>query len=191
MDEVRSEIDSELPYKVMSNLACEADDIIAILCKHYHKAGKILIISSDKDFIQLHKYHNVSQWSPLSKTFLTVPNPNDFKVNLILKGDRSDGVPNVLSPDDTFVANQRQRKLTKKKLDEWISADNLEAVLEGEHFRNFKRNQKMIDLDYVPEMVEINIITHYNKDHFTGRNKMLNYFIKHRLRELTESIQEF
>ena len=187
---IKKELSEEFPYKVLNGSECEADDIIAIVCKHYHEEGKILIVSSDKDFIQLHKYQNVKQWSPLTKKFLNVSDPKKFKNELIIKGDRSDGVPNILSQDDTFVSEMRQKKLTKKKIENWIGQDP-EKILEGEVLRNFKRNQQLIDLDYVPNPIEINILNDFKGDHFTGRNKMLNYFVKHRLRDLTESLQEF
>lgn len=187
---IKKELSEEFPYKVLNGSECEADDIIATVCKHYHKEDKILIVSSDKDFIQLHKYEGVKQWSPLTKKFLNVSDPIKFKNELIIKGDRSDGVPNILSQDDTFVNEMRQKKLTKKKIEDWVIQDP-EKVLEGEVLRNFKRNQQLIDLDYVPNPIEINILDDFKGDHFTGRNKMLNYFVKHRLRDLTESLQEF
>lgn len=187
---IKKELSEEFPYKVLNGSECEADDIIATVCKHYHKEDNILIVSSDKDFIQLHKYQNVKQWSPLTKKFLNVTDPIKFKNELIIKGDRSDGVPNILSQDDTFVSQMRQKKLTKKKIEDWV-VQNPEEVLEGEVLRNFKRNQQLIDLDYVPNPIEINILDDFKGDHFTGRNKMLNYFVKHRLRDLTESLQEF
>ena len=187
---IKKELSEEFPYKVLNGSECEADDIIATVCKHYHKEDNILIVSSDKDFIQLHKYEGVKQWSPLTKKFLNVTDPIKFKNELIIKGDRSDGVPNILSQDDTFVSEMRQKKLTKKKIEDWVVQDP-EKVLEGEVLRNFKRNQQLIDLDYVPNPIEINILDDFKGDHFTGRNKMLNYFVKHRLRDLTESLQEF
>ena len=187
---IKKELSEEFPYKVLNGSECEADDIIATVCKHYHKEDNILIVSSDKDFIQLHKYEGVKQWSPLTKKFLNVTDPIKFKNEWIIKGDRRDGVPNILSQDDTFVSEMRQKKLTKKKIEDWVVQDP-EKVLEGEVLRNFKRNQQLIDLDYVPNPIEINILDDFKGDHFTGRNKMLNYFVKHRLRDLTESLQEF
>ena len=165
------------------------DALIAIICKHYHKHENILIVSSDKDFMQLHEYVNVSQWSPLKKKFIQCDSPTQFKNELIIKGDRSDGIPNILSPDDTFITKQRQRKLTKKNLNAW--SQNPENVLTGEVYRNFKRNQQLIDFEYVPNSVEINILDNYKGEHFTGRSKMLNYFIMHRLKDMTEFLQDF
>lgn len=188
LESIKEELKDNFPYKVINGVGCEADDIIATYCKHYNEP--ILIVSSDKDFIQLQTHENVTQWSPLTKKFLKVEDPIQFKNELIIKGDRSDGVPNILSPDDTFVNNLRQRKLTKKKIEEWTSA-NPETMLDGEILRNFKRNQQLIDLSYLPEQVEINILDSINSEQYSGRDRMLNYFIKHRLREMTEALQEF
>lgn len=186
---LKNDFNEHFPYKVLRGHGCEADDIIATLCKHYRE--KILIISSDKDFIQLQKYENVRQWSPLKKKFIVEKDPIIFKNQLIIKGDRGDGVPNILSSDDTFVSQKRQKKLTKVKIEEWSKSNDIEHILDQEVYRNFKRNQQLIDLDFVPDSVEINILDDFKSDHFTGRSKMLNYFIKHRLKELTESLQEF
>ena len=188
LDEIKEDLTENFPYKVVNGDGCEADDIIAIYCKHYDEP--ILIVSSDKDFIQLHVHKNVQQWSPLTKKFIKVDDPEKFKYELIVKGDRSDGVPNILSQDDTFVKKIRQRKLTKKKLEEWTQG-NPEQLLEGELLRNFKRNEQLIDLSLVPDQVEINILDNINSEQFDGRGRMLNYFIKHRLREMTEALQEF
>ena len=189
LENIKEELRDNFPYKVINGVGCEADDIIATYCKHYTDE-EILIVSSDKDFIQLHSYSHVSQWSPLTKKFLKNDNPNKFKNELVIKGDRSDGVPNILSPDNTFVDGLRQRKLTKKKIEEWTSGDP-ETMLSGEVLRNFKRNQQLIDLSYLPNQVEINILERIAEKQYDKRDKMLNYFIKHRLKEMTESLQEF
>ena len=62
-----------------------------------------MILSGDKDFIQLHKYKNVTQYSPITKKFVNGIDPDEYLYEHILKGDVSDGVPNVLSVDNTFT----------------------------------------------------------------------------------------
>ena len=189
IDNIRGEIREHLPYKVVNIEGCEADDIIGVICKNYN-SEPILIVSSDKDFVQLQKYNNISQWSPLTKKFLNNPKPEEQLRALIVKGDRSDGVPNILSNDNCLVEGLRQKPLSKKKIEKWLSG-NPEELFEGELLRNYKRNETLIDLACIPDSIQINIQTRYESDQYTGRDKMLNYFIKHRLKELTESIQEF
>tara|TARA_B100000131_G_C18086491_1_gene600395 strand:+ start:241 stop:1092 length:852 start_codon:yes stop_codon:yes gene_type:complete len=189
IENIRIEIEENLPYKVVTLDGCEADDIIGVICKNYN-SEPILIVSSDKDFVQLQKYKNIHQWSPLTKKFLKDSKPEHQLRALILKGDRSDGVPNILSRDDVLVEGLRQKPLSKKKLESWISG-NPEELFEGEVLRNYKRNETLIDLARIPESIQINIKTRYESEQYTGRDRMLNYFIKHRLKELTNSIQEF
>ena len=189
IENIRIEIEENLPYKVVTLDGCEADDIIGVICKNYN-SEPILIVSSDKDFVQLQKYKNIHQWSPLTKKFLKDSKPEQQLRALILKGDRSDGVPNILSRDDVLVEGLRQKPLSKKKLESWING-NPEELFEGEVLRNYKRNETLIDLARIPESIQINIKTRYESEQYTGRDRMLNYFIKHRLKELTNSIQEF
>lgn len=189
IENIRKEIEENLPYKVVTLDGCEADDIIGVICKNYN-SEPILIVSSDKDFVQLQKYKNIHQWSPLTKKFLKDNKPEHQLRALILKGDRSDGVPNILSRDDVLVEGLRQKPLSKKKLESWING-NPEELFEGEVLRNYKRNETLIDLARIPESIQINIKTRYESEQYTGRDRMLNYFIKHRLKELTNSIQEF
>jgi hypothetical protein len=189
IDNIRGEIKEHLPYKVVNIEGCEADDIIGVICKNYN-SEPILIVSSDKDFIQLQKYKNISQWSPLTKKFIKNEKPDEQLRTLIVTGDRSDGIPNILSNDNCLVEGLRQRPVSKKKIESWLSGKP-EELFEGEVLRNYKRNEILIDLARIPDPIQINILTRYESDQYTGRGKMLNYFIKHRLKELTESIQEF
>ena len=101
----------------------EADDIIAVLTARLSSSDNILILSSDKDFGQLQKYPNVTQYSPILKRFIKIDNPTTFIREHILKGDRGDGIPNFLSPDNTFAAGERQKVINSKRLQEWISQD--------------------------------------------------------------------
>ena len=43
----------------------------------------------------------------------------------IIKGDRSDGVPNILSDDDIFLRDERQKPINKKRLEEWSNIENI------------------------------------------------------------------
>ena len=188
LNDVKAEINEFLPYKVLETLGAEADDIIAVLCKKYQDE-KIMIISGDKDFIQLHKYSNVRQYSPITKKHINGVDPVVYIKEHILKGDTSDGVPNVLSPDNTFTDGLRQKPLGKKKIDAWLDI-NIDE-LHDEVKRNYQRNEKLIDLSKIPNELEDEILTEFHGAPFGDRSKLLNYFIKSRLRNLTETIGEF
>ena len=62
---MKSEFKEILPYKFVEVYGADFDDIIT-LCKEYQDQ-KTMIISGDKDFIQLQKYENVSQYSPIQR----------------------------------------------------------------------------------------------------------------------------
>jgi hypothetical protein len=147
-----------------------------------------MIVSGDKDFIQLHKYNNVHQYSPIVKKHITGHNPDTYIRTHILKGDTSDGVPNVLSGDDTFTEGLRQRPLGKKKIEIWL--ESMESMPD-ETKRNYQRNEKLINLDKIPEELEDQILSEIDAAPHGDRSKLLNYFIKNRLKELTESIGDF
>ena len=117
MNVIQDEVIKTFPYKNLQINDAEADDIIAIISKHNHNNEKILIVSSDKDFQQLQRYENVYQYSPIIKDFLICEDPENFLLEHIIKGDSSDGIPNILSDDDVFVEeNKRQKPCGKKKI---------------------------------------------------------------------------
>ena len=188
LNKIRSEIKKNFPYKYLEVFGAEADDIIGFLCEET-KDEKIMIISGDKDFIQLQKYPNVTQWSPITKKQVNGFDPTIYLKEHILKGDTSDGVPNVLSPDKTFVDGLRQRPLSKKKIQSWLVGGG--SDWNDEVKRNFQRNSTLIDLTKTPEELKNQIRLEYNNAPHGDRSKLLNYFMTYKLRELTENIGEF
>ena len=192
---VRDEIKENLPYKVIHMDGVEADDIIASLVLQSQEFGlgePMMIVSSDKDFIQLQKFNNVKQFSPIQKKMVTDKNPRTYLFNHIMKGDTGDGIPNVLSDDDTFVTDKKQTPLRKTKIAEWLeNSDNLRNVMEHETFRNYQRNKKLIDLTEVPEDIQQTIINNYNEQKVAMKMKVLNYLIKKRCNQLIEVVEEF
>jgi len=188
LNKIKEEIREFLPYKVVETYGAEADDVIAIVCKHY-QSEKIMIVSGDKDFIQLHKYENVRQYSPITKKHVNGVNPVVYIKEHILKGDKSDGVPNVLSPDHTFTDGLRQRPLTSKKLNSILAQDIDD--LNDELKRNYQRNNALINLDEIPEELEQCILDDFKGATCGDRSKLLDYFIDKRLKTLTEQIGEF
>lgn len=196
LNKVRDEIKQTFPYKVIQVDKTEADDVIATLC---HKFGvtlknqateKILILSSDKDFMQLQKFVNVEQYSPMAKKFLRCPDPHKFLKEHIFKGDRSDGIPNFLSGDDCFVTESRQKPVTEKKLNTWLDQEPEEFCNEV-MLRNYRRNELLIDLSKIPVEYQDKILDAYDSAPNNGRDKLFNYFVQHRMKMLMEHIREF
>ena len=187
LNAIKSEFREILPYKYVEVYGAEADDVIGTLCKEYQDQ-KVMIISGDKDFIQLQKYKNVKQYSPILKKMVNGHNPDTYIKEHILKGDSSDGVPNVLSPDHTFVEGLRQRPLSKKKIEAWL---NSETGMSEEVKRNYQRNHKLINLDNTPDDLQKLILDTFNEAPSGDRSKILTYFIENKLKELTDSIGDF
>jgi len=192
---VRDELKENFPYPVVYVDNAEADDIIAVLSKSTQEFGQnepVVIISADKDFLQLHRYSNVKQFSPMKRDFITINDPLFYRFEHICKGDSSDGVPNVLSPDNTFTEGLRQRPMRAKKILEWYeSKDNLESVMDTETLRNFHRNREVIDLDYIPTEIVDAIHKATAEQVSKPKKDVLNYLITNRCAMLVEAAQDF
>ena len=195
---IKEELRDNFPYKVVQLDKVEADDIIATIIKRTHNKWfneKYLIISGDKDFQQLQKYPNVYQYSPIQKKFIETDSPQEYIYEHILRGDTSDGIPNFLAPDDTFVNKIKQKPVAKKKLAGWIDSlmrgNDPQDFCNEYHYRNYQRNQRLIDFDYIPDDIETDIYKEYEKATVTSRSKILPYMIKNDLKELIGKIEEF
>ena len=184
---IKQEIKDFLPYKVIAVESAEADDIIATLCKRTNE--KVLILSGDKDFIQLHN-DRVKQYNPVLNKFVGKgENPVIYIREHILKGDRSDGIPNILSDDNVFIEGRRQTPLSKKKIEGWVN--EVVPTFTEEQQKNYDRNRKLIDLSCLPKEIEDKINNEFNDVKVATRDKILGYFINKKLKTLIESIDEF
>ena len=185
---IKNEIKENFPYVVMYNEKCEADDIIATLVKYYYQSEPIMIVSGDKDFIQLQRFKNVEQYAPIQKKVVGDDvDPKNFLIEQILKGDRSDGVPNVLSPDDIFVTGEKQKPVTKKRLHELGLLRSFDRQIQ----KNIDRNIQLIDLTKIPNVYEDAIINSYRRYKKNDRSKLLTYMIENKLKSLMENIGDF
>ena len=195
---IRDELDIYFPYKVLHIDGAEADDIIAVVLLN-RAEDKNIIISSDKDFIQLHR-ESISQYSPVTKKVLNGENPQAYLKEHIIKGDRSDGVPNVLSSDDTFISEKRQKPIRKTTIVTLLEAMNeydpetlyqIAKCNKDTWVRNWQRNETLIDLTKIPEEIVENILYEFDGQVEGYRNNLLNYFIDNKLNSLIKEIQEF
>jgi len=192
MNKIRSELKEYFPYRVIDVESAEADDIIGTLVNEFGAVvggAPILILSGDKDFIQLHTYSNVSQYDPTRKKWIKHDDPNKFLKEHIMKGDAGDGVPNILSNDNCFVVGDRQKPLTTKKMDHLMVLDvsQYDSVVA----RNYQRNAQLIDLSFTPKEIRSKVMEQYNAQAGRDRSKLMNYFIANRLKNLMENIAEF
>jgi len=188
LDTIKSELKEYFPYKYIEVEEAEADDVIGVLAKSWGEP--IMIISGDKDFIQLQVRDNVDQYSPITKKIVYDVNPAKYLKEHILRGDSSDGVPNFLSADNCIVDKIRQTPISKKKIELWID-QNPEDFCNEEQLRNYHRNMKLIDLQYTPSNIVDQIGKQYDEIPKGNRSGLLNFFIERKLNNLIESIGEF
>jgi len=189
---VREEIQENFPYKVMHEDGCEADDVIAQLAIETQEFGKhepVMIVSADGDFKQLQVYKNIKQFSPMTKKLVVENNPRTYLAEHILKGDAGDGVPNVLSDDNVFVDGRRQGILSAKKKAALLDDPR---ALGDEIYRNYQRNQQLIDLKNCPQSVKESIINNFEQqDPWGNRPKVFPYLVQKRCKLLIECVGEF
>jgi hypothetical protein len=202
MSELREDLRAHFPYKVIHNDRWEGDDVIGVLTKWtqtnnlvdrgmFDEKQPVMIISSDGDFKQLHKYDNVRQWSPIQKKIVVCPDPAAYlREHIACAGD--DGIPNVLSPDHVFVTEGiRQSKMTASKLERFIR-DGRDGCADDTQRRNWDRNNTLINLDLIPEDVANAIVDTYQREHPAGdRMSIYEYLVKHKCRLLLDEIEEF
>ena len=197
LNKIRDEIKTLFPYKVVEVYGAEADDVISTLTtfqayknikleKEGKKTEKVLILSGDKDFIQLQKYPFVKQYNPILKKEIKHDNPRVYALEHIIKGDKSDGIPNFLSDDDTFVANKRQKPISKKNLEKWVTLSPSDFCLSKEALENYERNKNLIDLDCIPEHLAVEIVSYYKALNNSEKKVPLEYFQQHQLTKLME-----
>lgn len=199
---IREEIKSVFPYRVVDVEGAEADDVIATLAKWsqtndlnengiIEEPKKFLVMSGDHDFIQLQMYKNVSQYSPIHKKFVKaeIP-PAKYVMEHIFKGDKGDGIPNILSADDSLVNGVRQKPIRQTKMDEWY-ADPTTMPQTDDFKANFQRNKVLVDFREIPKDVEDSIINNFVNQPKKDKSQLLNYFIKHKMKLLMDDLDQF
>lgn len=195
LNKIREELKEHSPYRVIQVDGVEADDIIATLCIEYgtilNTQEKILILSGDKDFVQLQVYGNVEQYNPVLKKHIKHNNPHKYLREHILKGDRGDGIPNIMSADDCIAIGERQKSLPAKKIEYLTGIPDLSKVLTEQELTRFKRNERLIDLHMIPEDIKSNILKKYHEEANKPKDKLVAYLKQHKLKVLLENIGEF
>lgn len=208
LNKIKEEIVTYLPYHIIDIETTEADDVIAIISEWSQnndltegnvftdsEPKPLLILSGDKDFIQLQKYSNIKQYAPIKKKYLTPEmSVNKFLMEHIISGDSGDGIPNIKSSDDTFVSESRQRPIKKEELEKWSNMSSEEFISSCDNkeiVRNFQRNQMLIDFKYIPEEVKNKILDNFINRKVKGRSRLLDYFIKYKMKHLINCLSDF
>jgi len=190
LSKIKLELKEYFPYRVIQVEGAEADDVIGTLTKKFN-SEKILIVSGDKDFRQLQKFYNVFQYDPINKKFIKEDAAFRQLKELIIKGDRGDGIPNILSPDNCIIDSIRQKAISSKKLKEWLDQEPELFLSTDELSKNWNRNKVLIDLECIPDNITEKIIMEYNKQENKTKEKIFDYLINNKMKVLVEHINEF
>lgn len=213
MGNTLSEFTKFFPYNVLRLRGVEADDIIAYMARTAKEP--VVIVSSDKDFAQLHRYDNVKQYSPTKKEFITVDDPESYIWEMIATGDSGDGVPNILSDDDVFIdPDRRQKPFTGLFKKEWMTTyfnrpdeffDDIESgtilkkqaesISVDQLRKNYKRNKTMVDLIAgTPNDVTANIADHVGEEFAREKptfSQLMFYLVSIDAQTLIDKIGDF
>lgn len=189
LDILKAEFKESLLYKILEVEKVEADDIIAVLCQEYGMEKDICVSSSDKDFLQLQTNENrVVQYSPWHKKFLKQDNNEYSLFEHIIKGDKSDNIPNILSDDDVYLdKTKRSKSIRSTNLVEWERYKDVpEYFCESiDVLAKYERNKQLIDLSLIPNDIKEQILEAY-KNVTVPKKKFFDYLIKHKLTVIME-----
>ena len=186
-DQFKQEIREFFPVTVVETDGAEADDIMAVLGLRYGPHRKVCNVTSDHDMLQLQILcPDLKQWSPWHKKFLTLKNSEYSLFEHIVKGDSGDGIPNILSPADSFVTKTRQKPIKSTKLLEW----SVHGISEPDAFcpdetalNRFMENREIIDLTRIPTDVVNGIIESY-ENYVKPSGKMFTYLTANKLTKI-------
>lgn len=195
INKIRDELRDNFSYPVINLPHVEADDIIATLILN-NTEDKYLILSADKDFVQLQVNPKVAQYDPIRKKAVKIDNPREYLLEHVIRGDRGDGIPNIRSGDDVFVNGQRQSVISKANAEKWIDflskdEDSSTQIFPNEVYRNWCRNRDLIDLTRIPLNVRQDILAEYENQKTKPPKSLTPYFMKHNLRQLLGAMGEF
>tara|TARA_R100001591_G_C4321536_1_gene175688 strand:+ start:151 stop:939 length:789 start_codon:yes stop_codon:yes gene_type:complete len=183
LNRIRDEIRRHLPYYVIQVHGAEADDVIATLARSL-ATDKILVLSADKDFIQLQRDKRVKQYDPIRNRWIENEDPIHYLQEHIVRGDRSDGIPNILTCDDAIVNGKAQKKMSKEKISA-LASMKPEDFTNFIRLRNWKRNSELIDFSNIPSNIKNNIIMKFTK-YRLNKSIDLQYFIDNNIQDLIE-----
>jgi len=204
-----NELNDLMPFSCVKVDKCEADDIIAELSRKL--TGKIVIITRDKDMLQLKK-ENVMIYDPFTEkwkdTFkdktieFPIKNESDAKKMLlyqILRGDDTDGVPNLKSDSDCFCNPlKKQERFGPQAIyklcfseDSDLNKENAKK-LHNDFNKNWKRNQTMVDMSKTPKEIKTEINNVYGNQNNIEFDKesTINYCDEHNLFSLKETVEK-
>ena len=187
---VRTELEEHFPYVVIKVANAEADDVIGTLARHcVQNQEHVLIISGDKDFIQLQADNIfVKQWDNAHQRWVSHAEPKRYLFEHVIKGDMGDGIPNVYSQDDHYITKAARAKPVRTKALEEMWAGGVGELTSSPQF---KRNITLIDLKRTPAEIQSEILNRLQNYPKKAKSGLMTYFMKHQLKQLSTAIGEF
>lgn len=154
-DEVWEQLKSVLPFRFITLNGIETDDVIyETIMSEYDSYDHFQIYSADGDFVQILRNKKVELYNPKTKEF---HNPEDSEFELfekIIRGDKSDGIPNIYADSIT----ERQKPIFTTRIKSWHDNKNdFKEYLKKEPKetqRRFVRNKRLIDMRDIPEDIK-------------------------------------
>lgn len=194
---ILDEIKENMPYTVINIDRIEADDVIATLTKRFSLNGdEIMIVSSDGDFTQLHKFKNVKQWSPMHKK-LVKPKNGSAKADLmykLIKGDKKDTIAPINVRSDYWITKLDGERCPPTKtifVEACIDAEDPLSLMDDQQIERFKENKKLIDFDEIPSNISEQILNEYDNYVKNSKTKIYPYFVKSGLTKLMSEVNSF
>lgn len=172
------EIKATFPFYVLQVPYAEGDDVIGVLAKHI--TNEKIIITADGDYVQLLSQPKVRIFNPLRQKFVTNNNPKMALMVKILAGDVSDNIPNV---KPRLGPKTAEKLIINNEVDSYIKDNKLEE--------NFTRNTRLVDWNYIPNVLQSKIIESYSKYRLNeniNNNELFKFMVKHHLRNHLENI---
>lgn len=180
----KEELAEFFPLKSLQVDYAEADDIIAVLAPRFSPVEDVCIWSSDTDDLQLQNLDpKIKQYSYKSKKMITPANSDYNLFEHVVRGDATDGIPNILSASDHFVQPDKKRQKAVKATDveSWQRhASEPEKFCSDAMLRRFRENQVLIDYRYIPDRVSRAIIDAYENTP-VPQGKIFDYMVRNKM----------
>ena len=184
MNKVTTELKENFPFYVLGIDTIEADDIIAHLVATEDSYVEKIMITCDRDYIQLLQHPNTKLYEPIRRKFIESINPlHDLEIK-ICSGDKSDNIPAIAH---RWGEKTAEKHILNGKLDLMLA----ETEADGspcEMKRNYDRNKALIDFELVPKSILRQIDEEVAKYELASHKGLLKYLMKHKLTELIESV---
>ena len=183
----KTELPYYFPFKCVEVYGVEGDDVINCVIDYEIKNGceHIIIVSSDTDDLQISERYPkyVEQYSLKKRGYITCADYNYRLYDHIIEGDSGDGIPNIMSDDDTYMnPSKRSKALTKKKRAEF------DLRIPDELMENYRRNESLIDMSKIPDEYRAAIIEEYLKPKPERIDTIYKYCVKYKLGKLLKFI---